>query len=134
MPTYAGPDTEHAAVDREASLLALLPGQEIGHQGLAGVDEGLAGVVQEDDPHGQQQHPDGFGGHIRVQTLADVKQEEGEDKDDGEGEDEGSSAAVSAATAVRQLAKAGNCEESKEGGDSENDGHVGLRETNLNRR
>ena len=126
MPTYTGPDTEHAAVDREACLLSLLAGQEVGHQSLAGVDGGLAGVVQQDDAHGQQQHPDGFGGSIRVQTLADVEQEEGEHEDDGEGADEGSPTAVSAGTTVRQLPKARNCEEGQKRSHTEYDGHVGL--------
>ena len=126
MPTYTGPDTEHATVDREACLLSMLTGQEVGHQGLAGVDGGLAGVVQQDDPHSQQQHPDGFGRNIRVETLADVEQEEGEYEDDGEGEDEGSPAAVSAVTTVRQLAKAGDCEESQKRSHSKYDGHIGL--------
>ena len=131
IPTYTGPDTQHAAVDGEAGLLPLLARQEVGHQSLAGVDGCLAGVVQQDHADGQEQHPDGFSGNIGVETLSYVEQEEGEDEDDGEGEDEGPSPAVSTATAVRELSQAGDCEESQERSHAEYDGHVGLWETNL---
>ena len=73
--TDTGPDTEHPAVHSEPGLLALVTGQQVRHQGLAGVDGGLAGVVQQDHPHGQQQHSDGLGGQLRVQALADVEEE-----------------------------------------------------------
>ena len=105
--------------------------QEVGHQSLARVDGGLAGVVQQNDSHCKQQHPDGLGGHLRVQALSDVEQDERKDEDDGEGEYEGTSPAVSAVASVRQFAKARHRKQGEKRSDAENDGHVGLRETNL---
>ena len=78
---------------REAPRLARLARHEVRHERLARVDGGLAGVVEQDDSHGQQQHAQLLGGRVlvrrRAQTLAHVEQQQRQHEDDGEDEDEG---------------------------------------------